>query len=91
MIAFNDLHPQAPLHVLVVPKAHIATLNDRDAGHDGLVGEMVRRGAAIAAAKGYAASGFLRTVFNCNADAGQAVLHLHLHVLAGRTLSWPPG
>jgi len=90
MVAFTDINPQAPMHVLVVPRAHVATLNDLTPEHDGLVGEMVRRGAAIAAERGYAAGGF-RTVFNCNADAGQTVFHLHLHVLGGRTFSWPPG
>jgi histidine triad (HIT) family protein len=90
IVAFNDINPQAPMHVLVVPREHIATVNDLEARHDGLVGEMVRRGAAIAAERGYAASGF-RTVFNCNAGAGQTVFHLHLHVLGGRTFSWPPG
>lgn len=90
LIAFNDINPQAPMHVLVVPKAHIATLNDLDTTHDALVGEMIRRGAAIAAERGYAERGF-RTVFNCNADAGQAVFHIHLHVLGGRALKWPPG
>ena len=90
LVAFNDINPQAPMHVLVVPRAHVATLNDLEAGHDGLVGEMVRRAAAIASERGYAAGGF-RTVFNCNADAGQTVFHLHLHVLGGRRLGWPPG
>jgi histidine triad (HIT) family protein len=90
IIAFTDINPQAPMHVLVVPREHIATLNDLDPAHDGLVGALVRRGAAIAAERGYAASGY-RTVFNCNADAGQAVFHIHLHVLGGRTLAWPPG
>ena len=90
LIAFNDINPQAPMHVLVVPKAHIATLNDLDSSHDALVGEIVRRGAAIAAERGYAERGY-RTVFNCNAEAGQTVFHIHLHVLAGRGLTWPPG
>ena len=90
LIAFDDINPQAPMHVLVVPKAHVATLNDLDATHDALVGEMIRRGAAIAAERGYSQRGF-RTVFNCNADAGQAVFHIHLHVLGGRALKWPPG
>jgi histidine triad (HIT) family protein len=90
VVAFNDINPQAPMHVLVVPRAHIATLNDLNPEHDALVGEMTRRGAALAAERGYAASGY-RTVFNCNADAGQAVFHIHLHVLAGRRLAWPPG
>jgi histidine triad (HIT) family protein len=90
LIAFTDINPQAPMHVLVVPKAHIATLNDLDPSHDALMGEMIRRGAAIAAARGYAARGY-RTVFNCNAEAGQTVFHIHLHVLAGRGFTWPPG
>jgi histidine triad (HIT) family protein len=90
LIAFNDINPQAPMHVLVVPRTHIETLNDLKPEHDGLVGEMVRRGAVIAAERGYSARGF-RTVFNCNAEAGQTVFHLHLHVLGGRTFAWPPG
>jgi histidine triad (HIT) family protein len=90
LIAFHDVNPQAPLHVLVIPKRHIASLDALTPDDDGLVGEMVRRAAAIAAAHGYAASGY-RTVFNCNADAGQTVFHIHLHVLAGRRLGWPPG
>ncbi|HEX5068989.1 MAG TPA: histidine triad nucleotide-binding protein [Vicinamibacterales bacterium] len=90
LVAFNDVNPQAPMHVLVVPRTHIGTLNELDANHDALVGEMIRRGAAIAASRGYAESGY-RTVFNCNAHAGQAVFHIHLHVLGGRPLGWPPG
>lgn len=90
LVAFRDIAPQAPLHVLIIPKAHVATLNDLDARHDALVGAMTRRAALIARDEGFAESGF-RTVFNCNADAGQAVFHIHLHLLAGRTLAWPPG
>ena len=90
MIAFNDINPQAPMHALVVPRAHIATLNDLDAGHDALIGSMLRRAAAIATERGYSAGGY-RTVFNCNADAGQTVFHIHLHVLGGRKMGWPPG
>lgn len=90
LFAFNDINPQAPMHVLIVPKAHVATLNDLTAAHDGLVGEMVRRAATIAAERGVADGGF-RTVFNCNAAAGQTVFHVHLHVLGGRSLAWPPG
>jgi len=90
LVAFKDLNPQAPMHVLIVPRVHIATLNDLETAHDGLVGEMVRLAAALVKAHGYDASGF-RTVFNCNADAGQTVFHIHLHVLAGRRLGWPPG
>ena len=90
IVAFKDINPQAPLHALVIPKRHIATLNDIAADDAALVGSLVRRAAALAAEHGYAARGF-RTVFNCNAEAGQTVFHLHLHVLGGRTLTWPPG
>jgi histidine triad (HIT) family protein len=90
LVAFNDINPQAPMHVLIVPRVHVATLNDLAASHDAVVGAMVRRAAAIAEERGYAASGY-RTVFNCNADAGQAVFHIHLHVLGGRKMMWPPG
>ena len=90
LVAFEDLNPQAPMHVLVVPRAHVATLNDLGPDHDSLVGEMIRRGAAMAAERGYADQGF-RTVFNCNRQAGQSVFHIHLHVLAGRQFTWPPG
>jgi histidine triad (HIT) family protein len=90
LIAFEDINPQAPLHVLVVPRAHVATLNDLDGSHDGLVGAMVRTAAAIARERGFDERGY-RTVFNCNAEAGQTVFHVHLHVLGGRRLGWPPG
>ena len=90
MIAFKDINPQAPLHALIVPKRHIASLNDLVREDDALVGEMIRRAAAIARQHGYADRGF-RTVFNTNAEAGQTVFHIHLHLLAGRGLSWPPG
>ena len=90
MIAFNDINPQAPMHVLIVPRVHVATLTDLERGHDSLVGSMVRRAAALAADRGFAEGGF-RTVFNCNAGAGQSVFHIHLHVLGGRTMTWPPG
>jgi len=90
LLAFNDIHPQAPMHVLVVPKAHIATVNDLAPEHDTLVGAMMRRAAAIAKDRGFDASGF-RTVVNCNGQAGQTVFHLHMHVLGGRVLTWPPG
>jgi histidine triad (HIT) family protein len=90
LVAFKDISPAAPMHVLIVPREHIATLNALEARHDDLMGEMVRTAAKLAADGGYAERGF-RTVFNCNAEAGQTVFHVHLHVLAGRQLSWPPG
>lgn len=90
LIAFNDINPQAPMHVLIVPRLHVATLNDLEGAHDSLVGSMVRRAAAIARERGFAEGGY-RTVFNCNAAAGQTVFHIHLHVLGGRTMTWPPG
>ena len=90
LFAFKDITPQAPMHVLVVPKRHIATLNDLSAADDGLVGAMVRAAATIAKDQGFDGPGF-RTVFNCNAQAGQTVFHIHLHVLGGRVLTWPPG
>ena len=90
LLAFTDINPQAPMHLLVIPKRHIATLNDLAAGDDALVGAMVRTAAAIAKEKGYDGPGY-RTVFNCNAQAGQTVFHVHLHVLGGRTMTWPPG
>jgi histidine triad (HIT) family protein len=90
LVAFNDINPQAPMHVLIIPRRHIATLNDLEGADDAIVGEMVRRAAAIAAEKGFADRGY-RTVLNCNAEAGQTVFHLHLHVLGGRRFGWPPG
>jgi len=90
LIVIKDINPQAPLHVLVIPKAHIASLNDLAPEHDALVGTMFRRAAAIAKENGYADRGF-RTVFNTNREAGQSVFHIHLHLLAGRALGWPPG
>jgi histidine triad (HIT) family protein len=88
--AFNDINPQAPTHVLVVPKRHIETLNELGTEDDRLVGELIRRAAAIAAERGLSAGGY-RTVFNTNRDAGQTVFHIHLHLLGGRTMTWPPG
>jgi len=90
VLAFNDINPQASTHVLVVPKQHIATLNDLTPEDDAIVGEVVRRAAAIARERGIDAGGF-RTVFNTNRDAGQTVFHIHLHLIGGRSLAWPPG
>lgn len=90
LVAIDDINPQAPMHVLVIPRRHIHTLNDLVQSDDDLVGEMIRRAAAIARERGVSDQGY-RTVFNCNRGAGQSVFHIHLHVLGGRRLSWPPG
>ena len=90
VLAFNDIHPQAPTHFLVIPKTHIATLNDLDEAHAPLVGKLFLTAKRIAADRGFAGPGY-RTVLNCNAQAGQTVFHVHLHVLAGRLMGWPPG
>jgi histidine triad (HIT) family protein len=90
VLAFQDVNPQAPIHILVVPKEHISTLNELKEADDTLVGELVRRAATIAKDRGISAGGF-RTVFNTNRDAGQTVFHVHLHLLGGRPMQWPPG
>jgi len=90
VIAFNDINPQAPTHVLVVPKRHIETLNELKDDDDALLGEMVRRAALIAKDRGIDQTGF-RTVFNTNRGAGQTVFHIHLHLIGGRAMAWPPG
>jgi histidine triad (HIT) family protein len=90
LVAINDVNPQAPTHVLIIPRRHIATLNDLTPEDDGLVGEMFRRAAAIARQRGIADRGY-RTLFNCNREAGQSIFHIHLHLVGGRRLGWPPG
>src|SRR5258706_14251043 len=88
VLAFNDINPQASTHILIVPKRHVATVNDLEPGDDQLVGGLVRRAAALAADRGLADGGY-RLVFNTNRDAGQTVFHIHLHLLGGRTMTWP--
>jgi histidine triad (HIT) family protein len=90
VLAFHDINPQAPVHVLVVPKKHIATLNDLEIEDVSVAGLMLLAAQQIAQKLGVAESGY-RTVLNCNRDAGQSVFHIHLHLLGGRTLAWPPG
>jgi histidine triad (HIT) family protein len=90
IVAFTDLHPRAPIHQLIVPKKHIATLNDLTEADTELVGTLIQTARQLAKKTGIAASGY-RTIFNCNADGGQVVFHLHLHLLGGRALHWPPG
>jgi len=90
VIAFHDLFPQAPVHVLIIPKMHYTTLNDVPMTEGAILGELVTTAAHVAKELGVAESGY-RVVMNCNADGGQSVYHIHLHLLAGRRLSWPPG
>ena len=90
IVAFADLHPQAPAHVQLIPRKHIASTLEVGAEDQVLVGELVQTAAGLARELGFADAGF-RLVFNTNAAAGQSVYHLHLHLLGGRTFRWPPG
>ena len=90
VLAFRDINPQAPVHVLFVPKRAIATVNDLGEADADLVGKLFLAAAQYAKREGFAENGY-RCVINCNRDGGQTVFHLHLHLLAGRTLHWPPG
>lgn len=90
LVAFKDINGQAPMHLLIVPRKHIPRLDDLTPDDDAMVGEMIRRAAALAREHGHSETGY-RTVFNTNAAAGQSVFHIHLHVLGGRSFSWPPG
>jgi histidine triad (HIT) family protein len=89
-IAFRDISPQAPTHILIIPREHIATLNEVAPGNETLLGSLFLAAKQIAAEEGIAESGY-RAVVNCNADAGQAVFHIHMHLLGGREMGWPPG
>ena len=90
LMAFHDVNPQAPTHVLVIPRRHITSLTDLEPGDDELMGAMVRKARDIARELGLAERGF-RLAFNCGEDAGYSVHHIHLHLLGGRPLGWPPG
>jgi len=90
VLAFRDLNPQAPLHVLVIPKAHIATTNDLDDDNATVIGKLYLAAQQIAADADVAEPGY-RMVMNCNPAAGQSVYHIHLHLLGGRSMGWPPG
>lgn len=88
VVAFRDINPQAPVHVVIVPREHVASLNEaRDAA---MLGHLSLAAAQIAKAEGIAESGY-RTVVNTNRDAGQTVFHIHLHLIGGRDMRWPPG
>ena len=88
VVAFNDIAPQAPIHQLIIPKQHIATLND--AKNATLLGHMMKTASRLAKEAGIDEQGY-RTLMNCNADGGQTVFHIHLHLLGGRAMTWPPG
>ena len=89
VLAFNDINPQAPIHFLVIPKKPIATINDIQPEDTALVGKLYLAAAKIAKDKGFDESGY-RAVMNCNPDGGQTVYHIHIHVLAGKPMGWPP-
>ena len=88
VLAFKDINPQAPVHILIIPKVHVATLNDLD--DTLLAGQLLQTAAKLAKQEGLSDDGY-RTVFNCNKKGGQEVYHLHLHLLGGRQMTWPPG
>ena len=90
VLAFDDVNPQAPVHVLVIPKRHVAALNEAGAGDQALLGRLLEAAALVARKKGIAEAGY-RVVANTGRDGGQTVFHLHLHVLGGRPMAWPPG
>lgn len=90
VVAFRDINPQAPTHILVIPRIHVATVNDLTPDHADLVGNLFLVAGKIASEAGFAGEGY-RLVMNCNEAAGQTVFHIHLHLLGGRSLTWPPG
>ncbi len=89
-VAIRDINPQAPTHVLVIPRDHLESLNDASNRDETLLGHLLRVGARIANDAGHSETGY-RTVINTGAGAGQSVFHLHVHVLGGRQMNWPPG
>lgn len=89
-LAFRDINPKAPTHVLIIPRRHVSTINDIEPDDESLVGSLFTAARSIAADEGLADDGY-RVVMNCNEAAGQSVFHIHLHLLGGRTLNWPPG
>lgn len=90
ILAFRDINPAAPTHVLVIPRKHIPTINDVAEDDDALIGKLYLAAAEVAKMEGIADSGY-RCVMNCGGDAQQTVFHLHLHVIGGRKMNWPPG
>ncbi len=90
LLAFRDMNPQAPTHLLLIPKRHISSINELEPADAELVGRLYLAAKKAAEMEGIADSGY-RTVMNCNADGGQEVFHIHLHLLGGRSMRWPPG
>lgn len=90
VVAFRDINPQAPTHILIIPRRHIATINDIGENDRELLGEMYLVAAQLARQEGFAEDGY-RVTMNCNEGAGQTVFHIHLHLLGGRRFGWPPG
>lgn len=90
VLAFRDINPQAPTHILVIPKEHIRTTNELESDHSELIGKLVLAATELASQEGIAEEGY-RLVMNCNRAGGQAVYHIHLHLLGGRQMGWPPG
>ena len=90
ILAFKDINPQAPIHFLIIPKVHIPTLNDLEERNIALVGKLSLIASKLAKEYKISENGY-RTIMNCNSDAGQTVFHIHLHMMAGRRLKWPPG
>ncbi len=90
VLAFNDVNSQAPIHILIIPKQHISTVNDVDTGDEPIMGKLFSVAKTIANQQGISEDGY-RLVVNCNEKAGQTVFHIHMHLLAGRAMTWPPG
>lgn len=90
VVAFDDINPQAPQHKLIIPRQHIATINDLKSENNELIGYMVQTAKKLANDLGIAENGY-RLVMNCNPGAGQTVFHIHIHLLGGRQMTWPPG
>ncbi|MBN4063870.1 histidine triad nucleotide-binding protein [Cardiobacterium sp. AH-315-I02] len=90
VLAFRDVNPQAPTHILIIPRKHIATVNDLGKNHEQMMGRLFSVAKTIAAQEGVAEEGY-RMVVNCNEKAGQTIFHIHMHLLAGRNMNWPPG
>ncbi len=90
VLAFRDINPQAPVHILIIPKRHISTLNDLTPDDAALIGKLSLTAARIAEQEGIAESGY-RTLINTNREGGQVVFHIHMHLMGGRRMLWPPG